>query len=101
MKRLPGRRDGADLGKRVARNDLLAYAGVETALRTAQATMGAIVQDAREFRLQSNSSLETISDRALRESVGSKPLYHGNVRVEPTSPTASDTSSSSHTRSLP
>ena len=87
MRRPSGQRVGADLGGRVAGNDLLDLAGVKSAMQNAQATMGAIVQDARRFRLQSNSSLETISDRALRGSVGSRPGYGGNLRVEPTSDT--------------
>lgn len=90
MTRLPTRRRSVTYGTRGTGGDLRDFVGVRTALQAAQTTMGMIVQDARNFRSQSNSSLETISDRALRESVGLKPRYAAEA---PTSVATSDSSS--------
>lgn len=58
-----------------ANNVLLRQADVVNALDAARAAMSTIVQDARNFRAQSNSSLDSISDEALRQSVGQKPRH--------------------------
>ncbi len=60
--------DGSD-------NHLLGVAAVRAAVQRAQHTMGLIVQDARDFRFQSNSSLQSIGDKALRESVGARSRH--------------------------
>ena len=51
------------------KNSVLDVEAVERVLQMAQARMGAIAEEARAYRLESDEKLKTISDPLLRDSV--------------------------------